>query len=282
VPWRTATGVARRRTRLWPSRPIPPGVCGPGGRPLTILYVLFTSWFPQPCSNCVVAVAGAHDRYGNLSVAGCFTLLRSRPPRFTPVLLPADALCQELYPVLRVPICVQQIAAHEFQALETIMLRHRFHYMFLAILLAGYAYARPLQDQPQDQSSQSPAPSRQSQPGMGEHHGHGWGKRHDSQQQVQHLTKKLNLSSDQQAKIKSILDDQQSQAQTMRQDSSLSQQDRHSKMMQLRQTTHEQIRSALNPDQQQKFDAMVQKREQKMRNHREKGGNTEPAPTPQQ
>ena len=148
------------------------------------------------------------------------------------------------------------------------MLRHRMHYIFLAILLAGYAYARPVQDQAQDQSSQSPAQSAQSQPGMGQHHGHhGWGKRHDPEQQ---------------AKVKSILDDQQSQAQTVRQDSSLSKQDRHSKMMQLRQTSHEQIRAALNPDQQQKFDAMVQKREQKMRNHREKGGNAQSAPTPQQ
>jgi len=163
------------------------------------------------------------------------------------------------------------------------MLRHRIHYIFLAILLAGYAYARPVQDQAQDQSSQSPAQSAQSQPGMGQHHGyHGWGKRHDPEQQVQRLTKKLNLSTEQQAKVKSILDDQQSQAQTVRQDSSLSKQDRHSKMMQLRQTSHEQIRAALNPDQQQKFDAMVQKREHKMRNHREKGGNAQPAPTPQQ
>ena len=54
------------------------------------------------------------------------------------------------------------------------------------------------------------------------------------------------LSAEQQAKVKSILDDQQSQAQTVRQDSSLSKQDRHSKMMQLRQTSHEQIRAALN------------------------------------
>src|SRR5882724_6262942 len=80
--------------------------------------------------------------------------------------------------------------------------------LLLAVgLFASYggvssAFAQDAQSQQPDQSTQQP-----NQQG-GKHH-HRWGGKHDSQKHLQKLTKELNLSADQQAKVKSILDDQQ-------------------------------------------------------------------------
>jgi len=76
-------------------------------------------------------------------------------------------------------------------------------------------------------------------------------------QRLQMLTRQLNLSSDQQAKIKPILENESQQMQTLRQDSSLSGEDRMSKMHQIRQSTNDQIKPILNSDQQQKFEEMM-------------------------
>ena len=76
-------------------------------------------------------------------------------------------------------------------------------------------------------------------------------------QRLQMLTKRLNLSADQQAKIKPILENESQQMQTLHQDSSMSQEDRMSKMQQIRQSSNEQIKSNLNSDQQQKFEEMM-------------------------
>jgi periplasmic protein CpxP/Spy len=76
-------------------------------------------------------------------------------------------------------------------------------------------------------------------------------------QKLQMMTKQLNLTSDQQEKIKPILESESQQMQTLRQDSSLSGEDRMSKMRQIRQSTNEQIKPILNSDQQQKFQEMM-------------------------
>jgi periplasmic protein CpxP/Spy len=76
-------------------------------------------------------------------------------------------------------------------------------------------------------------------------------------QKLQMLTKQLNLSTDQQEKIKPILESESQQMQTLRQDSSLSGEDRMSKMRQIRQSSNEQIKPILNSDQQQKFVEMM-------------------------
>ena len=76
-------------------------------------------------------------------------------------------------------------------------------------------------------------------------------------QRLQMMTKQLNLTADQQQKIKPMLESESQQMQTLHQDTSLSQEDRMSKMQQIRQSTNEQIKSSLNPDQQQKFDEMM-------------------------
>src|SRR5271170_7366704 len=59
------------------------------------------------------------------------------------------------------------------------------------------------------------------------------GRRHgppDPARRTAELTKQLNLTSDQQAKVKDALESERSQMESLHQDSSLSQQDRHAKI----------------------------------------------------
>lgn len=100
------------------------------------------------------------------------------------------------------------------------------------------------------------------QEGMGQGQGPGGGHRMQMSpdQRLQHLTRQLNLTDDQQQKIKPVLEQEQQQMQTLHQDTSMSQQDRWSKMQQIRQTTNDQIKAVLNPDQQKKFEEMQNRR----------------------
>ncbi len=83
--------------------------------------------------------------------------------------------------------------------------------------------------------------------------------------QLKHLTKKLNLSDDQQAKLKPILEDQRKQMDGIRNDSSLSREDRFSKMQEIRQSSDTQIKSVLNDDQQKNFDKMREEQANRMK-----------------
>jgi len=86
-------------------------------------------------------------------------------------------------------------------------------------------------------------------------------------QRLEHLTKMLNLSPDQQQKIKPMLDQEQQQVMSMHQDTSMSQADRMTRMHQVRQTTNDQIKSVLTPDQQTKFTQMQDRQMQHMGQH---------------
>lgn len=86
--------------------------------------------------------------------------------------------------------------------------------------------------------------------------------------QLEHMTKVLNLSADQQAQIKPILQDRQQQMQALWQDQSLSRQDRHAKAQAIQQDSRTKLEAALNDQQKQKFEEMRAKmqarREQRM------------------
>jgi protein CpxP len=79
------------------------------------------------------------------------------------------------------------------------------------------------------------------------------------QAELDRLTKELNLTKDQQDKIKPILEDQQKQMQALREDTSTSMEDRMPKMRDIRKTHVDQIRAILTSDQQAKFDDMQKK-----------------------
>jgi periplasmic protein CpxP/Spy len=90
--------------------------------------------------------------------------------------------------------------------------------------------------------------------------------------ELQHLTRELNLTSDQQAQIKPLLLNQQEKMQTLFQDQSLSQEDRHTKAQSIAEDTHSKIEALLSDEQKQKFEAMQQ------RMHRGPSGSPESAP----
>ena len=127
--------------------------------------------------------------------------------------------------------------------------------------------------QDQDQAAPPPPSGQQSEQGMGHRMGHG-PMMPSVDDQIKHLTKKLNLSDDQQAKLKPILEDQHKQMETIHNDSSLSREDRFSKMQALRQSSDTQIKGVLNEDQQKNFDKM--REEQRGRMGKWKGGDNAP------
>jgi Spy/CpxP family protein refolding chaperone len=151
----------------------------------------------------------------------------------------------------------------------------------LATLLAAsvISIAAPLASA-QDNSSSRPS-AQQSEPSQDMGRGHHGPP--DPAQRTAHLTKQLNLTSDQQAKVQEILQSEQSQMQSAHQDTSTSQQDRRAKMMDIRQSTDAQIRAVLDSSQQKKWDQMQANRQQWGQNHRGgPGGSDQQAPPPQQ
>lgn len=117
----------------------------------------------------------------------------------------------------------------------------------LLFSISGFAQAPPSQDQ-----------------GEAEHQGAGMhNRRMDPQQQLERMSKHLNLTEDQKAKVKPILEQQAEQMQSLRQDTSLSQQDRRAKFQEIHQNAMSQIRPLLNENQQKKFDKMMEKQEER-------------------
>ncbi len=150
---------------------------------------------------------------------------------------------------------------------------------YLLVLLAAslIAVAAPFAAA---QSSDSPPNNQQpAQGGGGWHHGPP-----DPAQRTQELTKRLNLSSDQQTKVQDILQSEHSQMETLHQDTSLSQQDRHAKMMEIRKSTDTQVRALLDSTQQKKWDEMQAKREQwgQNRHHGPPSAGDQPSPPHQE
>lgn len=84
---------------------------------------------------------------------------------------------------------------------------------------------------------------------------------------LDHMTKELNLTDDQQAKLKPIIEEHFKQANAVRQDASLSQEDRHTKMKQLHEDMISQARPILNPDQQKKLDEMLSRHGNGQKDH---------------
>ena len=136
-----------------------------------------------------------------------------------------------------------------------------------------------------DQNAPPPPPpdqqSGQASGGMGGHMGRGR-MMPSVDDQIKHLTKKLNLSADQQAKLKPILEDQRKQMDAVHSDSSLSREDRFSKMQTLRQSSDTAIKSVLNEDQQKNFDKMREEQRDRMGKWHKGGGGAPPSGDSQQ
>jgi len=76
---------------------------------------------------------------------------------------------------------------------------------------------------------------------------------------IQRLTTQLNLTDDQQTKIKPILESQMQQISAVRQDTTLTPEDRRTKMMAIRQATTTQMQGILTPDQFTQYQQMTQR-----------------------
>jgi hypothetical protein len=127
---------------------------------------------------------------------------------------------------------------------------------------------------PTTQPSQNPGDAQQ-QPGA-QSQGAPMASHPSIDDQVKSLSDQLNLTADQQAKVKSALEDQHTQAMTIVQDNSLAREDKIQKIHGLRETTISKVRTALNDDQKKKFDQMIQEMDQ--RQQQQQGASQPPKP----
>lgn len=113
----------------------------------------------------------------------------------------------------------------------------------LALGVSGAAFAQdnsPSQPQTQSQTQAMPrGPMRM-----------------DPDRQLQHMTRMLGLTGDQQSQIKPLLVDRQQKMQSVFQDPSLSPQDRRTRMQSIRLDTRAKIEAVLNDQQKQTFESM--------------------------
>ena len=121
-------------------------------------------------------------------------------------------------------------------------------------LVSGALFAAP-QSQEQTPSQQNAQPASRHIP--------------DPNQQVRRLTKRLNLTADQQNQILPILTDRQQQFQAVMNDSSLSAKDRHAKMRAIHDDTDAKINAVLTDAQKQTYAQMEQAMRERAHQHRE-------------
>src|SRR5436853_103576 len=93
----------------------------------------------------------------------------------------------------------------------------------------------------------------------------------DVSDQLKLLSARLNLSQDQQAKLKVIIEDQLARLQAIGTDRSLSTNDKRDKVNDLRETTALKVRDQLNDDQKRKFDELRNDKNERMKERRERG-----------
>ena len=112
---------------------------------------------------------------------------------------------------------------------------------------------------------QNPPPAQNTQP-AGRHQA-------DPNQQVRRLTKKLNLTADQQNQLLPILADRQQQIANLMNDGSLAPKDRHTKMRAIREDSDSKINSVLTDTQKQTYAQMEQQMRERAQQHREQNQN---------
>jgi Spy/CpxP family protein refolding chaperone len=110
----------------------------------------------------------------------------------------------------------------------------------------------------------APAPDASAQPGGGGGGGRMGRMQMTPDEQVARMTKRYNLSADQQTQIKPILANQQQQMTALRGDSSLSREDRMTKMKGIREDSSTKIQAILNDTQKKQYAEDEQKMQERM------------------
>jgi protein CpxP len=101
-------------------------------------------------------------------------------------------------------------------------------------------------------------------------------------QQLAGMTKRYNLSADQQNQVKPILMDQQQRMQLLRLDSSLSPDEKKAKMQSIRSESNSKIEGILNEDQKKQFEQDRQSMQERTQQRPQGGGPGGGGPPPQQ
>ena len=84
------------------------------------------------------------------------------------------------------------------------------------------------------------------------------GKKMTAEEKLSWMTKELNLTADQQAKLKPILEDQKKQIEAVWKDTSLSEDAKKTKKAEIKGATNTQIKALLDATQQEKFASLSQ------------------------
>jgi Spy/CpxP family protein refolding chaperone len=121
----------------------------------------------------------------------------------------------------------------------------------------------------------SSAPFPQAGQHQGWHHGPG---PMGPEQELGWLSDKLQLTDDQKAKIKPLIEDEHKQLTALREDSSLSREEKQGKFRQIRTSTYDQIRPILSEQQQATLKQMEEQRQQAMKARQGKGGQAPTSP----
>src|SRR6187402_3145182 len=159
---------------------------------------------------------------------------------------------------------------------ETTMNKVFRSFALSGLLVAGVAaYA-----QTDAATAQQPATGTTTQDNTTPHGGRHMRKQNPDRQ-MKMLTKRLELTSDQQTQIKPILEDRAQQMQALRADQSAARADKMAKMKSLRDDSNQKIEAVLNDTQKQKFEAIQQKMQERMQNHRHNHDGADTAPAPQ-
>gem|GEM_PF-2686220 len=103
----------------------------------------------------------------------------------------------------------------------------------------------------QPQPAQPPPGARRPEPGQQPP-----GPRFNIDQRVQMYTQRLNLTQEQQTKLRAILENEEKQMQELGTNTAVAPPERMSKMRQIREETNNKIREILTAEQKEKFDAM--------------------------
>ncbi len=104
----------------------------------------------------------------------------------------------------------------------------------------------------------------------------------DPDQQLARMSKRYNLSADQQSQLKPILVSQQQQMQALRGDSSMSREDRMAKMQSIHSDSTTKIEAILNDTQKKQFAEDQQHMQERMQQRGDGAGPGGPPPPPQQ
>jgi Spy/CpxP family protein refolding chaperone len=155
----------------------------------------------------------------------------------------------------------------------------RSYLLRAAVLAIGATALSALPAMAQDPSA-PPPPQDQAGPRQGGPGGMGSGGMRGNQ--VEFLTRKLNLTPDQVTQVRAIDADAMNQMKALREDTSVAGPDKRAKMMDIHKASQDKIRALLTDDQKTKFDALQAQTRERRGDHGGGDGPPPPPPTPPQ